>query len=65
MNEDQKVKRGTVHFAKPGRMKTTRKPTRHDFPKKVFDNAVDEAERLGISVSEYLSRITDATHDLK
>jgi len=56
--------KGTSHFAPKGVRKTTRKSTKHDFSKKIFDDALEKAEELGVSVSEYLSRITDATHNL-
>jgi len=64
MSEEPTTK-GNAHFATGMRKYSSVKHTKHPLKKKVFDDALKKAEKLGITVSEYLSRIVDETHDLE
>jgi len=62
--EQEKTVKGSCHFVPPKKKCAVLRHTPHTLKKTVFDNALKEAEKLGLSVSEYLSKVLDATHDL-
>ena len=62
--QDTALDKGTTHFTPVGKKYATLRNTQHTLNKKVFDNALKEAEKLGISVSEYMARVLDATRNL-
>ena len=64
MSEDQKILKGNSKFVPQGKKNFSKKHTIHALHAEVFDNAFETASKLGLSVSEYLARVLDETHDL-